>query len=249
MSPASAAEVKHALNTFFDQVYVINLKLRADRRAEIDAQLRRIGLSLDGPRVTVFEASKPTEPGGFPTPGARGCFTSHLAVLREARDKGLASVLILEDDLNFCDDLVARFAGVAAGLDRHAWGLWYGSYHIDAPLPLSSAPCVQVAPALAVGTSALLAVNEPHIAPLVSYLEAMLRRPAGDPAGGPMHIDGAYCWYRLAHPEAATWLSTPPLGYQRSSRTDVHALRWFDRAGWVRHLVASFRRLQNQLRR
>lgn len=240
--------MQHTLNTFFGQVYVINLTVRADRRAEMDAQLRRIGLSLDAPRVTVFEASKPTEPGGFPTTGARGCFTSHLAVLREAREKGLASVLILEDDLNFCGDLVARFAGMAACLDSHAWGLWYGSYHLDVSLPQSAAPCVQVDPALAVGTSALLAVNGPHIGPLIQYLEAMLLRPAGDPAGGPMHIDGAYCWYRLAHPGASTWLATPPLGFQRSSRTDVHALRWFDRAGWVRHLVAAFRRLQNRLR-
>lgn len=248
MSPAPADRVKPALNTFLDQVYVINLKVRADRRAEIDAQLRRIGLSLDAPGVTLFEASKPTDPAGFPTLGAYGCFMSHLAVLREARDKGLASVLILEDDLNFCDNFVVRFADVAACLGSHAWGLWYGSYHLDAPLPLSSAPCVRVAPALAVGTSALVAVNGSHIAPLVQYLEAMLRRSAGDSAGGPMHIDGAYCWYRQAHPEAATWLATPPLGYQRSSRTDVHALRWFDRAGWAAAIVAWLRRLQNRWR-
>lgn len=237
------------IHGFFDRVYVINLSSRPDRRREMQSQLERIGLSLDAPGVRLFETSKPDDPAGFPTLGARGCFMSHLAVLREARDKGLASVLILEDDLNFCDDFAAKFGAVAACLDGSAWGLWYGSYQLDLPPPLSAAPCVRVGPALAIGTSALLAVNGPQIAPLVQYLEAMLRRPAGDPAGGPMHIDGAYCWYRLAHPEASTWLATPPLGFQRSSRTDVHALRWFDRAGWVRHLAAGFRRLQNRLRR
>jgi glycosyl transferase, family 25 len=236
------------INTFFAQVVIINLRSRPDRRREMQAQLERIGLSLDAPQVAVFETSKPDDPAGFPTLGARGCFMSHLAVLREARDKGLASVLILEDDLNFCDNFASKFGDVAACLNGNEWGMWYGSYHLDAPPPMSSAPCVRVAPALAVGTSALLAVNGPHIAPLVQYLEAMLRRPAGDPAGGPMHIDGAYCWYRLVHPEAATWLATPPLGHQRSSRTDVHALRWFDRMGWSAFIISSLRRLQNRWR-
>jgi glycosyl transferase family 25 len=236
------------LDTFFDRVYVINLSSRPDRRREMQTQLERIGLSLNAPDVVLFEAIKPVDPAGFPTLGARGCFMSHLAVLREARDKGLASVLILEDDLNFCDDFVAKFAAVAAGLACNSWGLWYGSYQLDAPPPGSVASCVRADPALAIGTSALLAVNGPQIAPLVQYLEAMLRRPAGDPAGGPMHIDGAYCWYRLAHPEAATWLATPPLGFQRSSRTDVHALRWFDRAGWAAVVVSALRRLQNRWR-
>lgn len=242
-------EMKPNINTFFGQVFIINLTSRPDRRREMQTQLERIGLSLNSPRVVLFQAIRPDDPGGFPTLGARGCFMSHLAVLREARDKGLASVLILEDDFNFCDNFAVKFDTVAEGLGSTDWGIFYGSYHLNAPPPGAVAACFAAEPALAIGTSAMLAVNGPHIAPLVHYLEAMLRRPAGDPAGGPMHIDGAYCWFRLSHPEVSTWLANPPLGYQRSSRTDVHALRWFDRAGWVRQLVAGFRRLQNKLRR
>jgi hypothetical protein len=240
--------MKPNINTFFGQVFIINLTSRPDRRHEMQAQLERIGLSLNSPRVVVFEASKPASPAGFPTVGARGCFMSHLAVLREAREKGLASVLILEDDLNFRDDFAVKFEAVAEGLDRTDWGLFYGSYHLDAPPPGAVAACFAAEPALAIGTSAMLAVNGPHIAALVEYLETMLRRPAGDPAGGPMHIDGAYCWFRRSHPEVSTWLANPPLGFQRSSRTDVHALRWFDQAGWSAFIVSGLRRLQNRWR-
>jgi hypothetical protein len=63
----------------------------------------------------------------------------------------------------------------------------------------------------------------------VPYLEAMQARPAGDAAGGPMHVDGAYFWFRRAHPHVRAVLATRVLGYQRPSRTDVHAPRWFDR--------------------
>ena len=99
---------------------------------------------------------------------------------------------------------------------------------------------------LALSTTAFVAVQGRHLAALVPYLEAMLARPPGDPLGGPMHIDGAYCWFRRAHPGMATWLTNPPLGYQRASRTDIHTLRWFDRRTWSAALVAGLRRLRNR---
>jgi glycosyl transferase, family 25 len=38
------------------------------------------------------------------------------------------------------------------------------------------------------------------------------------------------------------------LGEQRSSRTDVHSLRWFDRLVLVKDVVASLRRVRNAVR-
>ncbi len=237
------------INTFFGQVYVVNLKARADRRAEMHAQLQRIGLGLKAAQVVLFDAVKPLAAAGFPNLGAHGCFMSHLQVLRDARAKGLRSVLILEDDLNFCDDFCKRFAQTAGFLAAHDWALFYGSYELPHALTFSAQPCTLAAPNLPIGTSAMLAVNGPHIDSLIRYLEAMLQRPPGDPAGGPMHVDGAYCWFRWAHPEFATWIASTPLGYQRSSRTDVHALRWFDRNPVSATLVALLRRWRNRLRR
>jgi hypothetical protein len=236
------------LNTFFGQVYVINLRSRADRRIEMNEQLQRIGLSFDSPNVLLFEATKPTDPAGFPTVGARGCFMSHLAVLRDARDKGLPSVVILEDDLNFCDDFVERFSAIASSLGRVDWGLFFGIYVVDKPLVQSDSPCVKAGSLLPIGTSAFVALNARCIHAMVDYLDAMLSRPPGDPQGGPMHIDGAYCWFRQSHPEISTWLAWNQLGFQRSSKTDVHALRWYDRATWSAWMVALLRRWRNRIR-
>jgi len=235
-----------ALNTFFDRVYVINLKTRSDRRAEMESQLNRIGLSLSHEKIVLFEATKPTDAAGFPSLGAHGCFMSHLQVLREARACRLNSVLIVEDDLNFSHDFPVRFTQVASFLASHHWGLFYGSYSLSQEKPLSVEPCILARPTLAIGTSAMLAVNGAHLDALICYLEAMLKRPPGDPAGGPMHVDGAYCWFRRAHPEITTWLASTPLGHQRSSRTDVHALRWFDRNPVTSPLVALARRWRNR---
>lgn len=238
-----------ALNSFFDGVYVISLKSRLDRRLEMSEQLRRIGLDFNSRRVTLLEADKPVDPAGFPSPGARGCFMSNLQVLREAREKQLGSVLILEDDLNFCADFHRRFHAIAAFLKTVDWGMFYGSYQVHQALQRSGAPCVEVGSGCGVGTTAFVAVNGRHIDALVRYLEAMLARPAGDPRGGPMHIDGAYCWFRTQHPQISAWLATNPLGYQRSSRTDINPLRWYDREPLPAAIVARLRRLRNRFSR
>jgi len=96
-----------SLLTLMDAIYVINLPYRTDRRAEIDVQLARAGLSLSHPKVHLFEAVRPDEPGPFPSIGARGCFLSHLGVLKDAAMRGFDKVLVLEDDADFMRALVA----------------------------------------------------------------------------------------------------------------------------------------------
>jgi hypothetical protein len=241
--------MKQAINTFFDRVVVINLESRTDRHAEMREQLQRIGLSFESPGVALFQDVKPDAAAGFPSPGARGCFMSHLAVLRQGAKDGVGSLLILEDDLNFCDDFPHKFDALASFLAQRDWGLCYGSYVLQQPLAHTELPALAVAPATLVGTSAFLAIKGAHIVALVDYLEAMLARAPGDARGGPMHIDGAYCWFRQSHPELLTFLAARALGHQRSSKTDVHALRWFDQLTWSARLVASLRRWRNRLLR
>lgn len=50
----------------------------------------------------------PKEAEKFPTIGTRGCFMSHLGVLRDAIQAGLEGILILEDDVNFASDFTER---------------------------------------------------------------------------------------------------------------------------------------------
>jgi hypothetical protein len=241
--------MKHEINTFFGQVHVINLRSRPDRRAEMQTQLGHIGLSFESHRLRLFEANKPLDKAGFPTLGARGCFMSHLAVLHLALKDNAKSVLILEDDLNFCEGFRSKFDALAQALQALDWGMFYGVYRLEDPIVPTGAVLTRVDPQQPIVTTAFVAVNGHHIAALVSHLDAMLQRAPGDPQGGPMHIDGAYHWFRQSHPEVSTWLATPPLGFQRSSRTDVHALRWFDRISCSAWLASLARRWRNRMRR
>ena len=92
--------IKSNFIDYFDKVYIINLPHRADRREEIDVQLRKVGLALNHPKVTLFNAIKPDEAGEFPSIGAKGCFLSHLGVLKDAQLKRFEQILIFEDDLD-----------------------------------------------------------------------------------------------------------------------------------------------------
>jgi hypothetical protein len=166
-------------------------------------------------------------------------------VLRHARSANHARILVLEDDLNFSSDFATRFDGLTKSLDHMGWDFWYPSTLVVKPAPTRADPLVALPPDSSVLGAHMFAVKRHVIERLVPYLEAMLQRPPGDPAGGPMHVDGAYSWFRREHSDVRTVMATRELGYQRPSRTDIHALKWFDRlpvfstaAGWLRRVRA-----------
>jgi glycosyl transferase, family 25 len=230
----------------FECIYIINLASRADRRTEIEEQLRRIGLSLNSPRVVLFNAVRVNDAEGFPTAGARGCFLSHLGVLEDAANRSLSSVLILEDDVNFVDDFLARSNELAHALSTVAFELFYGGHQfVLAPSPHGGRGWVDVAPAELVGLSHFIGLKGESVRKASVYLKEILTRAPGDPAGGPMHVDGAYNWFRQAHPNFRTVAAMPEIGYQRASRTDVHELAWYDRLPLIRDLAVTLRRRRN----
>lgn len=215
-------------------VAIINLATRTDRRREMQAQLDAVGSR----NHTWFEAIRPESADGFDSVGARGCFLSHLSILKSVAGK--SSVVILEDDLDFTPGAADRFREALISLGEIPnWGMFYGSHFCD--VDASASPFVEVSSAEPLITSAFIAVNGPTIPGLVRYLEAILSRPPGHPDGGPMHVDGAY-WRFRQETGCRTFAAAPQLGWQRPSRTDIHALSWYDKTPIVRDAIAFARR-------
>lgn len=239
--------MSHPLD-YFERIFIINLPARADRRAEMAIQLKTIGLNLGEGHVELFQAVRPDAPGEFSSIGARGCFMSHLNVLRTARRLGLQRVAIFEDDLDFAMDFNARIQSFIQQLTATDWSVFYGGYR------MAQSSCRPVGAGLravgvdeAIETTHFVAFQGEAIAAAVEHLEQLLGRPAGHPEGGPMHVDGAYNWFRRANPQLNTVLAIPALGFQRSSRSDIHALRWYDATPLVRNGVACMRWVKNLL--
>jgi hypothetical protein len=229
----------------FDGIYIINLPARSDRRDEMAEQLKRVGLSYESDNVILFEAVRPVDTGSFPTLGARGCFLSHLGVLEDAYKRGLDAVLILEDDCNFSADCNNVLSELSHSSPENGWDFFYGGTLTDG-LSLQSTKRFKIIPASQHLMGAhFLAIRGEVLPFLIDYFKAMLGRPGGHPEGGPMHVDGAYSWFRAANPQYRTLLCEPSLAYQRSSRTDIHDNSWYDRLPVISTIVAFIRRIKN----
>lgn len=224
---------------------IVNLPHRVDRRVDLAVQLQRLGLWLDHPEVAIFPAIRPDQAGGFPSIGARGCFLSHLEILKQAVAEGLDGVCICEDDLDFTADIDARLAELAENLAKTHWSVFYGGYGETVMGPGIAPGLRKIDHGDAVTCTHFYAIRRAAIVELVPYLEAMLRRPEGHPDGGLMHYDGALSWFRNAHPHHVTLAASPAIGVQRPSRTDIHDLRWFDRLPMLRTLATFARRVRN----
>lgn len=87
-------EMKNPNPKYFPEIYCINLQDRDDRNKHMIDQFLKYNLKVNFYR-----------PERHPVSGAIGCRESHLAVLKEAKKRGLPDVLIFEDDIEFLDDI------------------------------------------------------------------------------------------------------------------------------------------------
>lgn len=229
------------LQAFFDRTFIVNLPDRADRRRDMEQELEKAGMSLQPGKLDFFRAVRPDGLDGFPSLGARGCFLSHLSILRQAIREGLQNVLVMEDDLALSSVLKTDADGLLERLRSQPWHFAYFGHIL---------PSVERRPAqweetrAGIVTTHFYAMHGSIMPRVVEFLEAVLTRPDGHPDGGRMHVDGAYNFFRERNPDVITLVAQPNLGWQRPSRSDVADLKWFDRTPVLRELATVARRFK-----
>ena len=229
----------------FERIRIINLVDRADRRDEMRFQLDKLG-AWSGD-IDFFEATRPADPGPFPSLGARGCFESHLSVLRAARDSGVGSLLILEDDFDFSRDGRNRSTAIFKDLMQKDWDVFHGAHVLSDDGRSGLTALSSDEPVL---TASFIGFNGSTIPAVVEFLDTLLTRPAGSPEYGPMHVDGAYTVFRATHPQVRSFAGFPTLGRQRSSRSDITPVGMIlDRWSATRPIADILRKVRNQLAR
>lgn len=102
------------LNEFFDQILVINLNRRPDRLEKVSREFQRHNLEVSVAEAYDGRLMYPKHPAKVA--GQLGCLKSHLECIRYARDHKLQNVLILEDDVEFHDELEERFSQAVEAL-------------------------------------------------------------------------------------------------------------------------------------
>ena len=218
----------------FELIRIINLPARADRRREMEAQLSRVELSADADgRLAFFPAISVDSPGPFMNNGTHGCFMSHQAVIEQAALQG-KSLLIIEDDCDFLDSIADY--NLPPDVD-----VFYGGYSASDPSDLEGSDIIG---------AHFMGFSARAVQLLADYLKCMFTpdfapdaqaaaQPDYNPAIKPP-VDGAYVWFRRAHPELKTVFAM--LTKQRSSRTDIGDKRLFDRVPIIRELAEAARR-------
>lgn len=229
-----------------DAIYIINLPAREDRRQEMTEQLAKINMDLDDTKVTLFPAVRPSGRGAFPSVGAKGCFMSHLGVLKDARARECKNILILEDDANFASSFLESDESTATLVSEGDWDILYFGYDTLGVVPSTEAEdaeslFLQLDSRIELRLAHALMIRQGALEKIIPYFEAMMARPGGDPKGGPMHVDGAYSWFRNDNPDIKTLIAKNQWFNQRSSRTDIHELSWKENIPFIN----SLRRFRN----
>lgn len=201
----------------FDSIRIISLPERLDRRREVGKEMARVGLKVGEGSVRMFDAIKPAEADGFPSVGSRGCYLSHLQVLRDAIRDGTRHLLVVEDDAMFTREI--NNAGALLALCKS--GDWDFLYPGHLKLPAIPGPLRWVPKDDWLMCTHAYAVNQRILKPLVAYLEDCLARPEGHVDGGPMHVDAAYNYFMRDNPEVLTYRSSRAVVIQRSSQSDI----------------------------
>jgi glycosyl transferase family 25 len=216
--------------------YVINLPERLDRRTDMEAQLRQIGWDAH-----FLAAKKPISADGFPSIGAHGCFLSHLEALKHGTTLN-AHIVLMEDDLNFIPGFTKFWRQAFGAIQSKEWAIFYPGHTLKGKTTGLSL----LEPTEGVVCTHFLIINHDAIPTIIQELTAILSRAPGHPLGGPMHVDGAYSTIRAQNPQLATYIFSPTLGYQRSSRSDVGDLKVYDRIKILRPIVTRLRRFKQQ---
>ncbi|KZK74471.1 MAG: hypothetical protein A3K90_06695 [Pelodictyon luteolum] len=230
----------------FDRISVINLPDRTDRKRDTLREFRRAGWNPNDKMISFFPAIRPETAGGFPSVGVRGCYTSHMEVLRQAKENKCANILVLEDDISFIREINQIGNAVMEQLEGKKWGFIYFGH--DRPAGDKNSLGIELLKEPLM-LAHFYAVNGPYLERFLHFLEQLLKRPAGHPDGGPMHYDGAISTFRMQNPDIPTYILYPSLGSQRSSRTDLHALPIWDRWPLLAPLTDGVRQLKNALKR
>ncbi len=248
---------------YFDQIYIINLEFRKDRLAEMSAEFGKIGIDFHHPKINVFKAIRPESFEDWPTQGAKGCYLSHIAVLKDARKNGYERIIVLEDDVNFVqyfnilmDETIQQLKKTTE--NGKPWDIFYGGHRVKNATQkemmqaykqnkLFSQNLFKPTPETEIYCLHFIALTKQIIPKTIIYLETIMSKPMGDPTGGRMHADGAYNWFRNTHKDALVLMAYPQLGFQRSSRTDIHTLRWFDRLPLFKVAVTVARKIKNSV--
>ena len=211
-------DIANAWLKTFSRTFVINLERREDRRREATHELRRIGLQIDGERVTFFRALEPLDAFPFASRGEKGCYLSHLEVLRQASAALEGVVLVMEDDFCFFRHFLRHGAEMLNDLSTREWDLaQLGALSYQAHPRFRRHPFWAAGRTWGFGTHCY-AVRARAACQIVAFLESQIQAASG-------HLPLDLAMDRLLAVNMAVQIVSArrPIAFQRPSPSDLRS--------------------------
>lgn len=116
------------LNDFFDKIYCINIDRRTDRWESCLKEFEKHGLIVE--RFSAVDGNTNNYDLGYPYDNELAGAISHLNVIKKAKELNLKNVLILEDDVEFLNNVNELFGFFIKQLPENWDGINFGGNHI-----------------------------------------------------------------------------------------------------------------------
>lgn len=126
------------LNDYFDKIYCINLDKRSDRWEECLVQFEKHNLTVE--RFSGIDGSM-IENNTKLANGELGVLKTHIELIKDAKEKGYKNILILEDDVEFTENLNEKFFSVKNQIPNDWIMLYLGANHVGGVIQLSENIC------------------------------------------------------------------------------------------------------------
>lgn len=231
------------LSDYFDRISVIHLPERKDRFDSLSSEFRNLGIDMSHPKIDIPYAPRPETPNGFTSRGVYGNFMSHLEILRRAKDEGLRTVWVLEDDAIFSKRMCRLQAELVDKVRQDEWDLCFFGHSLNRELAML--PDGLVKPPADFIWAHCYAVHARVLPRIVAFLERALTLPAGHPEGGRLYIDAAFTLFRRFNPDVVALVSNPALSIQKGCYSSLAERRWYDDVGMMRPAVSAARSLRD----
>lgn len=189
-----------------DKIFYINLDFRQDRKAELESEIEKMGLTEKLERFSAFN---------MPGKQSVGCGMSHIAVLKMARERGYKNVLILEDDFMFVVDKTTLENSLTNLFDNVDFDVCMCSYLLNNS-EASEWPFLKKV--LAAQTTAGYIIHHTFYDKLIDLYEWAM--PILDNTGEHWIYAVDQIWKRL-QPESKWYCFTDRIGKQRPGYSDI----------------------------
>ena len=122
------------MNDFFSHIYCVNLDRRTDKWEGCVKQFNKYDLSVE--RFSAIDGNKINNPTDLMS-GEWGLLQTHIELIKDAKNKGYKNILILEDDVEFMDDIGNIFNNIKGQIPNDWVMLYLGGNHVGGSIQIS----------------------------------------------------------------------------------------------------------------